>query len=322
MKGLGILAIVLSTPLAAPANDPVTRQQIEADLRIHVEFKGDKTMQAGTLPLVSATLVNTSKKVTHRVIKPGDGSDVGWREPHVYWTATIDRGDGKWVDVPKADYGRCGLFGGDWPKSAIRLAPGEKIPLNQEPLLEFQQAGRVRLRAHYSYEEGRGKLSRSRVAPERLDVLIGVPAFEIVSEPVEFTVIRPLDVRVKVKRPLRAQQPIRLSELLEITLVNQSMEAIECSSPTLHAEARLDLQIRGEYGGWRPRLSEQRSAYGIRRTLKAGEALPLLGATEFANGLDGTWEYPEAGKVLLRAAYSTSARASIQSDWVEVRVER
>jgi hypothetical protein len=332
MRQLGALAVLLGTVSAPlwvarpipPAEAP-TKERIEADLRLRVELRGPKTVPAGTRPWPSVTLVNTSRNVAHRVVKPGDGSEVGWREPYVYWTATLDRGDGRPVPVPDSDYVRCGLFDWGWPKDTVLLGARGELPLDFEPLLEFQQAGRVRLRAHYAYHGGGGPRSRSRVPPDRIGQLAGVPAFEIISDPVEFDVVRPLDVRVQVKRALTAGVAVRLSDLIEVTLVNQSREPVECASPTLHADARLGLEIEGEFGGWRPALPEQGSTYGVRRVLKPGEAVPLLGRGDFANGLDGTWTYPQAGTVRLRAAYTTTTwkpGADIKSDWVEVRVTK
>lgn len=336
---LGLVAIALAAMLregiadsqfnvifAVRADDRPMKERIESDLRLQVELADPEVLPAGCPRWVKVSnLINTSKTAAYRVVKPGDGSEVGWREPYVYWTATIDRTDGKPVPVPKMRYGRCGLFAWDWPKDAILLKPGDKLELNTWPMLEFQQAGRVSLRAHYAYRGG--KAGPSAMEKGQLGLMADVPSFEIVSDPLVFDVIRPLDVRVKAKRALKADVETRLSDLIEITLVNQSSEPIACSSPTLHADARLQLEIEGEFGGWRPNLSEQRSPYGIRGKLKPGEAAPLLGSGEFANGLDGTWEYPKEGKVKLRAAFMPTTwegngSSRILSEWVEVPVEK
>jgi hypothetical protein len=321
---LGGLCVLFGTTSAVVSDSLRTRERIEADLRLWVELKGSKTIQAGTTPWLSVALVNTSTTPAHWVVKYGDGSEVGWREPYVYWTATLDRGDGKLVPVPRADYRRCGLFNAAWPKDAILLRPGEKMELGFVPLLEFQQPGRVRLRAHYAYHGGSGERSRSPVAPDQRRRMTGVPAFEVISDPLEFDVIRPLDIRVKVKWALKAKVETRLSDLVEVVLVNQSADPVTCSSPTLHAGTPLRLEIDGEYGGWPPTLTEERSTYGVRRQVKPGESVPLLGPGEFANGMDGTWTYPKEGKVRLRAVFLVPLEpwhwARIQSEWVEVRV--
>ena len=256
------------SPVARPRpNRPMTKAEIETDLRLEVTWTGPKVIMAGEQPRVSASLVNDSKTTTHPVVKVGDGSEMGWREPFVYWTATVDRGDGKPIPVPKNRYRRCGLFDHDWPKDAIALRPFETLPVDAHPLLEFQQAGRVRLQAHYVYRDNNVRPNRTNLPPGQRGRMVGVPGFEVVSKPVEFDVVRPLAVRIEVRMPLKVHAETRLSDLLEITLVNQSKKPIDCSSPTLHANGRLVLQIDGRLGGWRPELSKQRSTFGIKRTL-------------------------------------------------------
>lgn len=302
--------------------------QIAADLQLRAEFKGGGPVTAGAGAWVEVRLVNSSRTVTHRVVKVGHGSEIGYREPYVSWSATIDRGDGK--PAPLTDelrYGYCGTclaFASDWPKDAIWLKPGDHLELDIPQKFEFQQAGRVRLQAHYEYRAS-GKSNENRFHPDELAFMDGVPPFKLVSNVVEFDVVRPLDVRVGVKRALKVKQKTRLSDLLEVTLVNQSQAPVECSSPTLSANARLSIEIKAEFGGWHPSLTQQATTYGVTRTVKPGESVPLLGVSEFANGLDGMWEYPVTGRVLARAVYTpTSWKYSppVASEWVEVQVEK
>lgn len=325
MGWAGVLAIALA-PLAAGRDArPLTADRLRADLRLEVSPAKLGPVQAGTRVWPTATLVNTSPTVGHLVVVPSGGSEVGWREPHVYWTATIDRGDGKPVPVPEDRYARCGHFDSDWQKDVVRLGPGGRLPLGwlYPPLIDFQQAGRVQLRAHYSYR-GTGGKRADPLPPARLGRMAGVPAFEIVSDPLVFEVVRPLDVRVTVKRPLKAKQEVRLSDLLVVQLVNRSGEPVECSSPTLSGDARLRLEIEARYG-WHPELDSRSAGGGVRRKLAPGGAVPLLGPGEFPNGLDGRWVYPAPGTVKVRAIYTTSTwtpGAWVASDWVEVTVEK
>jgi hypothetical protein len=309
---------VTETHLKVPS-----KAQIESDLRLEVLLnETSKTIQAGEGPWVTVALVNTSNSVTHRVVQSGHGSEVGYREPHLYWTATIDCGDGKEVPIPKRRVGYCGtclMFASNWPKDAVLLKPGARLVLNSYPLLEFQRVGRVRLRAQYDYQ---GSRSSFQFTPEELGFMAGVPAHSLTSNSVEFDVTRPLDVQVKVKGALKAKRKTRLSDVLSVTLANRSKDAIELTSPTLHADARLCLELDAEFG-WRPTLDMQRSVYGIKKMLRAGEEIPLLGDHEFANGLDGNWEYPQRETVKLRAGFMTTTWKNsplIWSDWVEVQV--
>jgi hypothetical protein len=173
----------------------------------------------------------------------------------------------------------------------------------------------------------------AKFKPVQVGQMAGVPDFEIVSEPVEFDVVRPLDVRVRVKRSMKAGEPTRLSELLDVVLVNLSKEPIECKSPTLHAEGQIKLYIDAGSRIPRPEITMEDSTYGVQRVLNPGDALSLLGPDEFANGVDGTWICPDPGRIKLRAEYSaipttrsptyywTSSESGIRSAWFEVIVE-
>jgi len=302
-----------------------TKEQIETDLQLRLELDDrGKTIQAGGSPWVRAKLVNTSKTRTHRVVKPGHGSEIANREPHFHWTATQDRGDGNWLPVPEADIGYCGtclLYASLWERDWITLSPGEQLELHQGPLLEFQRVGRVRLQAHYDFRGDRGN---KEFSPEELGAFALVPAFSLTSTPVEFDVIRPLDVRVVVKGTLKVKQETRLSDVLSITVVNQSNEPVACAMPTLHSPGgRVFLKLDAELG-WSPRITEQRAVYADENVaVKPQQEVPLLGAGEFANGLDGVWEYPRKETVRVRAGYMPKSREytpTVWSDWVEVQV--
>src|SRR5436309_11581542 len=96
-------------------------QQIQDDLKLELELKGDPEIYPGSYPGFEVRLVNRSKWSTHPVVRPGDGSQEGRREPHVYFTATVDRGDGRPIPVPPENYGYCGLFKWAWVQDAIEL---------------------------------------------------------------------------------------------------------------------------------------------------------------------------------------------------------
>ncbi len=305
---------------------PVDRP-IESDLQLRAELKSGGTLTAGANHWVAVALVNTSRTVTHRVVKPGHGSEIGYREPHTTWSATVDRGDGTRVPITdERSYGYCGTCldsSANWLQDVISLKPGERLELVILQKFEFQRPGRVRLRAHYEYHAG-DKRAENGFRPENFPVLEGMAPFKLASNPVEFDVVRPLDVQVRVKRALKVHQNTRLSDFLSVSLVNQSQETIECSSPTLAADARVMLETDSKFTNWQLLLTEETAAYGVTRTLKPGEVVPLLGPGEFANGMDGTWEYPEKGLVRVRAVYTPTTwkpGPRIQSEWVEVRVE-
>ena len=322
---------------AAPKHQSqIAPSPIERALVLKAKLTSPETVEPGEPIGVQITLKNQSVDQTFPVLKAGDGSELGWREPYVFFTATVDTGDGKPQDVPKASYGRCGLYDANWQKDVVQLKPGAELPLKDwlnapSMMPEFQKPGRVRLYVHYRYRAefaGKGAASGKFKPPAKrpsLGVMDGVPAFEIVSAPVEFQVVRPLDVVVKVKSILKVNQKTPLSEIFEVRLINRSKEPQQIQSPTLHADARLLLEIDGTMGGWRPTLESQASTYGIKHTLKPREQVALLGKGDFPNDLDGHWQYPVPDKVRLRAAYWRSTwkpSSIIKSDWVTVQVQR
>lgn len=308
---------------------PPTKAQIEKDLQLRVELDPrSMTIQVGGYPRVKARLVNTSRTRTHWVVKPSTGSEIPSREPHFHWTATFER-DGKQTSAPKRYIGYCGwdlILASEWERDWVELPPGGELQLEDDPLLEFEQAGRVRLQAHYDFRWDRCKHNPSL---KEMSAFIKVPAFSLNSEPAEFDVIRPLDVRLKVKGTLKARQKTRLSDLFSITAMNQSNGPISCAQPTIYSNegGRVLLQLRAklarEYDA-HPHMSEQRESHAKENVaVKPGEEVSLLGKGDFANGMDGFWVYPKKETVWLRAGYERRSREyapTVWSEWVEVQV--
>lgn len=331
--GLVLGALAGCAPTATdvtPADEAAPSGELVQDdgPRLVAELSGPKTITAGAQPSVAVGLVNTSRRTTFRVVKAGHGSELGYREPHTTWTGTLDRGDG--VPTPLTDvvkHGYCGtcLMGSAarWPNDAVALPPGAKLWLEYPEKFEFQRPGRVRLFAHYDYKGGGPDVAK-QFPPGALDFLKDVAPFELVSNPIEFDVIRPLDVRLTVRRAVKVNQEVRLSDLLDVRLANLSAEPIACKSPTLHADARLHLEVEGKHLNRHVELTVQSTVYGVNHVLQPGEVVPVLGPGDFANGLDGGWTHPRAERVRVRVVYTTATwdRGSrIASEWVEVVVE-
>ena len=109
-----------------------------------------------------------------------------------------------------------------------------------DPHLEFQEPGRVQLRAHYKYS------LRADRSPDRFGMMLGVAPFELVSDPVEFEVRRSLDVQVKVKRAMKANVKQRLSELLEVVVLNRTASPQTLAGPRGNPDATLQLQLQAQ----------------------------------------------------------------------------
>jgi hypothetical protein len=212
------------------------------------------------------------------------------------------------------------------------LKPGDRLKLgHQRSLLGFQQPGRVRLRAHYVYSAQMGKHYRIRgLTPDRLGLMKDVPPFALTSDPIEFEVVRPLDVRVRVKRSMKANVEYLLSDILDMTAVNLTSGAVPFADPLGYPTPRVSFELDATTGGWPPSFYEwpsgRRSPFAgscrnLPAELAAGSEVPLLGTDR----LDGTWINPRPGTVRVRAVFRPGvrdSRAAIMSEWVEVKVEK
>jgi hypothetical protein len=322
---LTFFSTILACAYLNAAEFGLSRQQIEKDLALQVALKSPVTIQVGEQVDVSIVVRNQSRDTAYSLVAPGDGSEAGWREPHVYFTATLDKGNGVSKVVPTARYARCGLFDPAWQKDARTLKPGEELPLKNwlvspSTMLEFQEPGHVRLVAHYSYRAG---IAVKGTKQSVVGLMAGVPVFELVSVPVEFDVVRPLDLMLTVKAPLTVKAKAKISDLFDIRIVNRSKQPVEISSPTISADARLSFEVEGQFGGWRPSIDTQKTTYGEKIALKPNEKIAVLGPGIFANDLDGTWEYPVADTIKVRASFHVSTwrpAPVIQSNWVEIKV--
>jgi hypothetical protein len=297
-----LLLAVFGQTLAPAA--PPTQAQIERDLVLEAVVKSPASIQPGQAVEVSLVLRNQSREITYPVVKPGDGSEVGWREPYVYFTATVETAKGITVPVPQLGRGRCGLFAHDWPKDVILLKPGAEMPLNEwlipaSGALNFQEPGRIKLIAHYQYRAGLGKRPADPAAIAA-SAIAGVPAFAIVSKPVEFDVVRRLELQLKAKAPLRAKTRTKLSDFLDLRLVNSSGEQIAAPIPSYDGPVLLTLPFMAKVAsiGSEPKI-EKRAAGDIEPVvLPPGQAISLLGPG--ANQVDGIWEYPQAETIKIR----------------------
>jgi hypothetical protein len=184
-------------------------------------------------------------------------------------------------------------------------------------MLDFQEPGRVRLFAHYRYDAG---ASRNAVAaqPPVGDAVVGIPAFELLSKPVEFSVVRPLDIVVTAKAPLPIQTKKRLSEIVDIQLVNRSNRPIEVSPHATSAQ----MSLSGQFPGWAPLLTPRTKTRNHDFTIQPNESVSIFDATKFEGRFDATWEYPVPDTVKLRATFHLNnwkQATVIRSNWADVK---
>jgi hypothetical protein len=327
LTSLIVAPAAINVLTAAWAGDPPPQPPIAGDVKLVATYGGPTTIGPQQGVTVRLKLVNTSKTESHCIVIPGDGSNVGWREPHVFYTGQIRQSDGAWKALATRRLLRCGLFDADWQKDVVQLKPGGELAIDKWLIgpteqLYYQQAGKTRLFAHYKYSAGRTAKSGELNEQSNTGRMGDAPPFELISNPIELTVERPLDVVVRQRQPLIANLEMRLSDVLEVKLANRTAKPVEAVAPTLHAGSRLQLLLDAEFG-WGPTIDRQGAQYGGRFTLSPGESVPLLGPGHTANELDGTWVYPKPGTVRVRAVYMPEVNhrgPQIMSAWADVKV--
>jgi hypothetical protein len=312
MKRVVLLLVILAAGCAAGEDAP-TANRPSHGLTLRVRMLSPRLVMAGHVPTFEVTLANDSTTESFRVVKPGDGSELGWREPHVHWTGTIDRGDGRPVPLPVPNLGRCKLFDTDWDKDFLRLDPGDELTLDYEPLLDFQMAGTVRLQARYDYDAGHGPNSRTGWKPPYPLNMGGVEPFSVVSETVEFEIYRPLDLTFRAKSAAKVGRASKLDDLFELRLVNRSGKpfGFEAGSGGL-----IVFEVDREFHGSKPDWFDCPEKVEEAGPLRPGAARSLLNGKE--------WTPDESGTARMRAALIAVRNESqfvLKSDWIDVRIE-
>ncbi len=226
---------LLAASLAYGEEEPATKADIERDLVLEATLSTPKTVQPGEPVRVTSRIVNRSKTRTYKLVRPGDGSESGWREPHVFFRAEAVGPRGVRTPVPPRAMGRCGLFDADWHKAVVSLKPGDHLALSNwmpaaHHVLDFQQAGTVELWLHYKYKRGEsGKGGRPSESPGGTGPMGDVPAFELVSAPVRFEVTRLIDIRLEVAGELPVGRETRLSDVLRLHVENLATDPVHVS---------------------------------------------------------------------------------------------
>jgi hypothetical protein len=303
----GLLAALLGPqPGQLPPGPDIAR-----DLKLVAASESGRTIEAGTSPWVNLTLVNTSKTFTYPVVKFGDGSEEGLRDPYVYFTAEQLTVDGKWVPMEPSHPGRCGLYDWDWPKDVVDLKPGEQLGVGFSLFgqqYDYQYPGRVRLTGHYEYRAGAAFTGKPWPEADR-GRMRGVPVFKLASGPVEFEVVRPLDVRLRVKQPLKVGVDARVSDVIEVTVTNTSDKPRGVGAPSRARDYGLSLMtdttfVRGSYEATNADLPESF------KTLGPGETTTLLGGGGLSGGFDGWWRPERPGKAWVWVRYGLPTGSS------------
>jgi hypothetical protein len=181
-----MLALLLTLSLMGP----IVAEPAPAPSGLVLEVAAPPPTKVRLPVALDIRLVNRGPKATW-VVKPGDGSEVGWREPWVWFEAEHRTASGAWEKLPTPQLGRCGLYDSNWEKDALALAPGASITIKDwmpDVMQAFQmKPGIYRVVVHYAFRGGATKGHIPAPGPRR--VMVDVAPFEVVSAPVEITII-------------------------------------------------------------------------------------------------------------------------------------
>ncbi len=295
---------------------PTAKYAIDDALAIDLERKATGAIEPGEWIDLRARIRNVGTS-TRKVVLPSDGSEAGWREPHVWFTAYVQEpGSACAREVPPRPILRCGLFDADWHDEVIDLAPGDARTLEWlgNPAYSLDLAampeGTVTLFLHYAYTAG-GASQRGEQDPADLGPMRGEAAFEVVSNPIVMELARPLRLEL-TPRPDRDGSPTTLGDLFTLTLHNVGDGAKTIGHPD-------GSRLRFEVVGTQESFPQGESASGVQpaaKRLGAGKSMELP--------LDGLrWVHPAAEPVRVRASfrpYDDTGKHSVEiaSAWVEI----
>jgi hypothetical protein len=321
MRLVPLVAVALLAVAASAADAP---EGLELDLALTT--KGP--VQPGEKIEYTLSLVNRSKAATHSVVRPNEGSEAAWREPHVYWTATIVGADGAERPVAAAPFERAGMFLAQWWKDVAKLAPGESlpvtcmIPLNQA--LDVQDDGRLRVVAHYAWDAGKNSRSDpmegTSPPPADLGGMKGVAPYEIVSKAAEIEVRRAFDVVVTAKGAFKVGVAVRLSEIADVRVVSRSPAPLTLDPAAWTATLATDPKDPDPPS--QDVVAPRRGAKPF--DLAPAASTPLFRAGPFAEARDLTLRFEAPGRTRIAVVLERNGGAGprIRSKWIEVDVAK
>jgi hypothetical protein len=302
-------AVVLAGGAAAGQDKP----SVERDLVLVATVTSGAVIQPGQTVETTLTLSNRSRGAVHRVVRPGDGSDDGRREPHVWFTAEMEGADGSWSELPKARRYGCKVFDPDWRDDVVDLQPGESLDVRDwaagPNMYELQLPGRVRLIAHYAY--------RAQPVPAGdVGEMADLAPFEIASEPVYVTVERPLDVSLEVVGEMPAEGRARLGALVNVRVRNDSAEPLRFDPGDWEPVMGFDNTYVADSGAEVPEATENPV------TLAPGESRVVYGTWSVGHDV----QQPRDAASPLRLRVTLRSREpggpAVKSAWVSFPAER
>src|SRR3954468_2051189 len=111
---------------ASSAPQPVVgttleRTEVERDLVLTLRRNTTDAFEIDHPPGFEIVLANRSRDRSYPIVLSSDGSESGWREPHVFYTVEKRTGTGPWQAAAALQMLRCGNYDADWTKDVVSL---------------------------------------------------------------------------------------------------------------------------------------------------------------------------------------------------------
>jgi hypothetical protein len=287
----GLPSSAFDTPEPS-VTDTLPRERIERDLTLTVRRTTSEGFELGRDPRLEVVLANRSTDRAYPVVLSGDGSEVGWREPHVFYTVEKQtQRSTAWETTPELPLSRCGNYDEDWTKDVVSLEPGTSLVL---PWFQFYErwdlegATKLRVVAHYAYGDHAKDLRK--VAP----ILHTMPAYALASNGVELDVEQPmvLELRLHGDWPEPGQP---LAPALEVVAVNTSTRSLPFASADNGGSLVIEAEVDTRQGKEVVTLETGMSVGEARDTLPPGGRQAVIGP--MTKSMDFSSSLPKGARI-------------------------
>ena len=233
----------VAPPVAAPAT-MLAKADVERDLALELRRVATEPVDHERDPRVEVWLVNRSATQSYPAVLANDGSEVGWREPHAFFTEEYLRPSGVWEAPPWHELLRCGNYAADWTKDLVTLAPGERVKMPWMPFYgpELGDATKVRIVAHYEY--GEHARDKTKVPP----ALHATPSFSLASSAIEIPIAHPYALELLLKGALPTTAKAPLAAAVDVVVENRSQGALPVGTSETGAQLWFEAVFAGRDG--------------------------------------------------------------------------
>lgn len=221
----------------------ISAAEVERDLSLELRRRETAPLEEERDPRIDVYLVNRSKTRAFPIVLSNDGSEAGWREPHIGFDVEVAGPSGTFVPAEHSTGGRCGVYAHDWEKDVRVLAPGSEVRLEwfHFPAVELEGT-RARITARYTY--GAHARDKSKVPP----VLHAMPEYALRSAPLEIPIARPYALRVTQKGPLPLTDGAKLDDAIDVTVTNASSAPLPFATSESGAQVWLEAEVEKNDG--------------------------------------------------------------------------